>query len=133
MNNYIDLSENFDTENDAIKNNYRQLTGTEIKQRLVGRQFLGSYLHGFYYIISINDNGSLEGKNNYQHYDVGSWEIDMQKHTMSVNWKHGWDNTSSRLYEVDKEIRMYDVDTGLWRTSLNQQTDKNQNIKKHSF
>jgi len=133
MNNYINLSENTDSEEIAIGNGYSQLSGREIKDQLVGKQFLGGYINGFQYIIAINADGSLEGNNNYQHYDTGSWSIDMEKGTLSVNWENGWDNTTTRLYEIDKEIRMYDKETGKWRTSLKQQIDKVQNIKNHQF
>jgi hypothetical protein len=133
MKNYVDLSENTDSEKTAIENGYSQLSGKEIKEQLVGKLFLGCYLHGFQYIISINTDGSLEGKNNYQHYDIGSWVIDMEKHTMNVNWKHGWDNTTTRLYKVGKEIRMYDKETGEWRSSLKQYIDGVQNIKTYQF
>lgn len=106
--NHTEMLESPETENKAIKNGYRQLSGKEISEKLVGQQFLGSYLHGFQYVISINTDGSLVGKNNYQHHDVGSWVIDMEENTLSVNWRHGWDNTTTRLYELGEEIRMYD-------------------------
>jgi len=84
-------------------------------------------------IISIYHDGRLEGKNNYQHHDIGRWEIDMKENTMRVNWKYGWDNAITRVYEVDEEIRMYDKDTGDWRTSLIRQIDEEQDIEKYPF
>ena len=133
MKNHIEISENSDSENRAIENGYKHLTGHEIKDRIVGKQFFGGYLHGFQYIISINSDGSLEGKNNYQHHDIGSWTIDMEENTMKVSWKYGWDNTTTRLYEIGEEIRLYDKDTGKWRSSLSHQVDKVQNIENYQF
>jgi len=133
MKNYVDLLENTDPEEIVVGNGYSQLSGREIKEQLVGKQFLGNYLHGIEYIISINADGSLEGKNTYQHYDIGSWLIDMEEGTMSVNWENGWGNVTTRIYEIGKEIRMYEKETGTWRTSLKQYFDKVQNIKNYQF
>jgi len=52
---------------------------------------------------------------------------------MKVNWKYGWDNTTTRLYEVGEEIRMYDKYTGKWRTPLNCKVDKVQDIENYQF
>ncbi|MCK5922865.1 MAG: hypothetical protein KAG66_18125, partial [Methylococcales bacterium] len=66
-------------------------------------------------------------------YDLGAWLIDAKKNTISVNWNYGWDSATTRLYEVDGAIKMYDINTGRWRTTLNQSIDKPQDIKTYQL
>jgi hypothetical protein len=112
---------------------YVNLDSVEIKERIIGKQFFGGYLHGFQYVISINENGSLEGKNNYQHYDVGEWTINEEEHTLSVKWQYGWDDTTTRLYDINGEISMYDAYTGHWRTVLREPIKEAINIEEYEF
>ena len=133
MENDATAPENPGDEKNAIAKGYKRLSGHEMKEKLVGKQFIGGYLRGFRYIISIGFDGSLEGKNNYQHYDSGKWIIDLEDSTMEVVWLNGWDNTTTHLYEIGKEIIMYDKDTGKWRTSFYHEVDKVQDIEHFQF
>ena len=83
-------TENFndkaEIDSDVHLNDFQPLSAEEIKLHIVGKTFLGSFPPFFKYIISVNADGSLEGKNNYQHYDTGNWIIDTKKNTLSVSW-----------------------------------------------
>lgn len=133
MDNFIMLNENSDSEDNAIQNGFTLLDVHEITKQIIGYQFLGSYLHGFKYIISINSDGSLEGKNHVGHYDIGLWVLDEINHTLSVEWQYGWDKATTKLYVKDDVINMYDSESGQWRTSLHQQLDEAVNIKNYIF
>lgn len=133
MKNYITIDQNPKTEEMLIKKGYKPLTASEIKEKIAGKYFLGGYLHGFKYIVAVNLEGTLEGKNDYEHYDRGRWLINNEQHTLSVYWEKGWDSTITRLYPVDNSIQMYDAQTGLWRTSFNQAIEKVNHIKAYSF
>ena len=52
-------------ESDLQQKGYTPLNAEAIHQLIVGKVFLGSFPPSFKYIISVNSNGSLEGKNNY--------------------------------------------------------------------
>lgn len=133
MKDFIEIDNTIKLVSDAIEKGFSQLTADDIKDKIVGKQFLGGYLQGFQYIISINKDGSLEGKNNYHHYDIGHWQINISKNTLSVTWQYGWDNTTTHLYERNAQINMYDENTGVWRTSLNQEISPKLNIKNYHF
>jgi hypothetical protein len=130
---YIDANKAPETEGLVKEQGYVNLDSTEIKEKIIGKQFFGGYLNGFQYVISINENGSLEGKNNYQHYDVGEWVINEEENSLSVKWQYGWDDTTTRLYDINGEISMYDVYTGNWRTVLRQRIEEEINIEEYQF
>lgn len=133
MKNYITIDENQKAEATLIKEGYKPLTASEIKEKIAGKYFLGSYLHGFKYIVAVNVEGTLESKNDYEHYDRGRWLINNEQHTLSVYWEEGWDSTVTRLYAVDESIQMYDAQTGVWRTRFDQVIDQVKDIKAYSF
>ena len=127
------MTDRMETEDEVRAAGGIRLGAQGIRDRLAGQQFLGSYLNGFRYIISINADGSLEGMNNYGHYDVGRWSVDDDRHALIVAWQHGWDNTTTRLHALGDEIRMHDAETGKWRSSLVPVTGEKHDIKNHQF
>lgn len=134
MKNYISINtKTEDNEEAAISNGFKQLLAKDIKTKIVGKAFLGGYLHGFQFIVSVNTDGSLEGKNNVEHYDLGHWVIDDTNNTLTVNWQNGWDSTTTRIYQLNDKINMYDKESGLWRTSFNQSIEAITNIKNYQF
>lgn len=97
---------------------YHPLSGFLIKEMMVGKQFMGRFKGGFRFIIAINEDGTLEGKNHCLHHDVGYWVIDTQKHCIRVNWSRGWENNASKVFWLGQEIRLYDSQTGAWVATL---------------
>jgi hypothetical protein len=108
---------------------YVPLNAEEITSHIVGRTFLGSFPPSFKYVISVNRDGSLEGKNNYQHYDVGKWTINTEKNTLSVNWNFGWANTTNHVYLVDDVVQMFDATSGKLNTSFDESIKSVESIK----
>jgi hypothetical protein len=96
------------------------LTAEQIGAQLVGKTFLGFFPPMFKYVVSIQADGRLEGKNNYQHYDVGRWTIDPNTHTFSVAWELGWVSSTSHVYAHDDVFELVDAQTG----KLNTRFDK---------
>lgn len=115
-----DFNDTIESEDDIRDKGYMPLEANAIKQLIVGRTFLGSFPPVFKYIISINRNGSLEGKNNYQHYDTGKWKIDKESNTLCVSWDFGWQSSTSRVYQVDDVVKMFDATTGKLNTSFDE-------------
>ncbi len=60
----------------------------------------------------------MEGVNNVGCRNSGEWLVDRDSNTMTVKWDNGWDHTTTRAYDVDGEIKFYDSDTGIWRTTF---------------
>ncbi len=59
----------------------------------------------------------MEGRNNVGSHHFGEWSVNMENKTFTVKWD-GWDNTTTRAYDVDGQIKFYDSDTGHWRTTF---------------
>ena len=133
MKNYINIQTISTNEETLLNKGYQPLTASEIKEKIVGKYFLGGYLHGFKYIVAVNADGTLESKNDYEHYDHGKWLIDKERDTLNVYWQRGWDSTITRLYAVDESIHMYDAQTGVWRTSFDREIEKVDSIKGYLF
>ncbi len=106
------------TEAMIIESGYKQLTGEEIKNKVVGKTIIGDYLRGFKYVAFINKDGTIEGKNNVGSHNFGEWIIDMKDNTLTLQWDSGWDNNTARVYDVNEELHFYDTTTGLWRTTF---------------
>ena len=106
------------TEKDIIERGFIQLTGKELFSRISNSTIHGDYPMGYKFITDINEDGKAEGVNNVGSHDFGNWEIDMEKHTLSIKWKNTWFDTITRAYDVNGNIEFYDVDTGNWRTTF---------------
>lgn len=106
------------TEKDAIEKGFKQLTGKELHQRIINKTIYGDYIMGYKFVSYIYDNGKTEGINHVGSQDFGVWDIDMEKHTLSIQWQNSWIDTLTHAYEVDGNIEFYDVDSGKWRTTF---------------
>jgi hypothetical protein len=101
-----------------IDGGYQHLSGEELKQRIVGKTIAGDYLYGYTFVGTINSNGTIEGKNNVGSYHFGEWSIDLEENTLTLKWDGGWDNWTGRSYDVEGEIKFYDITSGNWRTTF---------------
>jgi len=101
-----------------IENDYQQLTGIELKAQLTDKKVVGDYLYGYKFIGVFNADGTTEGENNVGTHHHGKWSINEETNTLSVEWKVGWDNWTARAYNIDGIIKLYDCDTGNWRTTF---------------
>lgn len=68
--------------------------------------------------MAVGVDGTLEGKNNAGAHTFGQWRIDLATGEMSVNWRAGWVASTTRVYEVDGSLKLYEKATGRWATSL---------------
>jgi hypothetical protein len=110
-------------ESEIVEGGYRQLTGDELTSKLVDKTLLGEYAAVFRFIVCIDKDGKMEGKNNYGAHHFGQCIIDQQNNTITVAWDAGWDNTTNRAYDIDGKIKLFDVGTGQWRTTFYDFTD----------
>lgn len=131
MKNAIDIFFNKQTDSESLiqQQGHMSLDAEEIKAQIVGKTFLGSFPPAFKYIILVNKDGSLEGKNNYQHYDMGKWTISAKTNTLSVSWDLGWEKSTNNVYVVDNVVKMFDTTSGKLNTSFDEQIEAVQSIK----
>jgi len=117
-----------ESESDIRKKGYLPLDAKEIESHIFGKTFLGFFPPYFRYIILFNENGGLEGKNNYQHYDTGKWVINSDN-TLSVSWNFGWENTTNHVYFIDGNIKFFDVGSGKMNTYFERSIETVESIK----
>lgn len=106
------------TEKEAINKGYKQLSGKELHDAIVNKQFYGNYPMGYKFFAEIYADGTTKGINNVGSYDFGHWMIDYKKQTLNLHWQNAWIDTKTRAYEVNGTIEFYDVNTGHWRTTF---------------
>ena len=106
------------TEKTAFSNVFKQLTGLELKERIINQEVNGDYPGGFTFVARIYENGTTEGVNNVGHSDSGNWTIDFEKNIILLEWENGWYDTTTRAYEVNSTIEFFDIDTGNWRSTF---------------
>ena len=106
------------TEAMVIENGRRQLSGAELKEKVVGKTMHGDYLGGRRYVSYMDENGTVDGTNDLGAYCAGTWSIDEDVNTLTVAWGGCWDDWTGRAYDVDGEIQFYDTTTQRWRTTF---------------
>ena len=111
------------TEAMIVEAGYEPLSADELRQKISNKTVFGDYGFLFKFVNVMEENGAMEGRNNAGAHVFGKWSIDSQAGTISVNWDGGWDNTTTRAYWVDDQIKLFDVDSGQWRTTFTSISD----------
>jgi len=114
----FEFTGNLFKEKDVIENNYYQLSGTGLLEKISDKIIFGDYLMGYKYITELYKDGTSEGINNVGSHNSGIWFIDMKNNILDTKWDNGWIDTITRAYEVDGNIELFDIDTGNWRTTF---------------
>jgi len=107
------------TEQMIIDRGYKQLSGEELAQRIIGKTIRGDYYNGRRYVAYFDENGTMEGDNDIGTHSIGKWSVNMENKTFAVVWDSYWDDWTSRVYDVDGEIQFFDSTTSQWRTTIN--------------
>ena len=108
---------------------YHQLSGEELRQRICGKTVRGDFHNGRKYVCYIDENGNMEGINDRGSHHLGKYSINKDEKTFTVKWDRGWENWTSRVYDVDGEIIFYDSTTSRWKTTFTQIEDGKKAIK----
>ena len=107
------------TEKMIIEDGYHQLSSEELEQRIVGKTVRGDYYNGRTYVSYADSDGTIEGINDLGSHITGTWSINKEDNTFTVEWDGYWDNWTGRVYDVQGKIQFYDSTTFLWRTTFN--------------
>lgn len=116
-------------ETKIIEDGYQKLSAEELKQRIGDKTIRGDYYNGRKYIVFINRDGTMEGKNDIGTHSFGDWSVNMKDNSFTVIWDSYWDNTTSRAYDVDGEIKFFDSRTCQWRTTFKKFEDGRRALK----
>jgi hypothetical protein len=104
------------------------LTGSDLTNRLAGNTVWGDYGQMFKFVTLMHADGRMEGKNNAGAHNFGEWIIDSAANTISVRWDAGWDATTTRAYQVNGSLVLFDVSDGNWRTTFTKISDGHRKI-----
>ena len=99
------------------------LRAEALAARIVGKTVYGDFGTMFKYVMAVDVDGGLEGKNNAGAHTFGRWMIDPATGEMSVSWQAGWVASTSRAYEVGGSLKLYETATGRWATTLHRFED----------
>ena len=111
------------TEATLIEAGHKSISGQELGHRLLGNTILGDFAFQFKYLMTISKDGALEGINDVGSHHLGQMAIDNGTNTISVQWNDGWVNTTSRAYEADGKIKLYNIENGQWSTTFTKVLD----------
>ncbi len=114
------------TEADMLALGLKPLSADALAAKIVGKTVYGDFGYLFKYVMAVDEGGGLEGKNNAGAHTFGRWEIDPATGEMSVEWQAGWVPSTTRVYEVEGSLKLYETATGLWATSLHRFEDGTQ-------
>jgi len=96
------------TEQMIIDRGYKQLSGEELAQRIIGKTIRGDYYNGRRYVAYFDGNGTMEGDNDIGTHSIGKWSVNMENKTFAVVWDSYWDDWT-----------FFDSTTSQWRTTIN--------------
>lgn len=116
------------TDADLAKDGHTQLSGAEIRGLISDKTASGDYGAAFKFVTYFESNGTMEGKNNVGAHNRGAWSINDRDGTLTVSWDAGWDATTTHAYNVGGDVKLYDHNTGQWRTTLYNFTDGRRNL-----
>jgi hypothetical protein len=108
----------YSTEANMLAAGLKPLSAKALAVKIVGKTVYGDFGTMFKYVMAVDEGGTLEGKNNAGAHTFGRWEIDAATGEMSVEWQAGWVASTTRAYEVAGSLKLYEVATGRWATSL---------------
>lgn len=101
----------------------KPLTAEALAAKIVGKTAYGDFGAMFKYVMAVDSDGGLEGKNNAGAHTFGRWEIDLETGEMTVEWTSGWVTSTTRAYGVDGHLKLYETATGRWATTLHRFID----------
>lgn len=110
------------TEADIQAMGLNPLTAEALTAKIVGKTVYGDFGFMFKCVMAVDEGGTLEGKNNAGAHTFGHWKI-ASTGEMSVEWQAGWVPSTTRVYEVEGSLKLYETATGLWATSLHRFED----------
>ncbi len=105
------------TESDMLALGLKPLTAKALADKVVGKTVYGDFGLMFKYVMAVDEDGRLEGKNNAGAHTFGRWEI-APAGEMSVKWQAGWVPSTTRAYKIGGSLKLYETATGRWATSL---------------
>jgi hypothetical protein len=65
----------------------------------------------------MNANGEMEAQNDWGTYEEGKWKVD-EHGCLTVEWDGYWEDWTGVAFQVDNELKFYDIESGKWRTSF---------------
>ena len=108
-----------------IEAGYLLLSGEELNLKMQNKTIFGEYLYGRQYISYAYSDGTVEGENDLGSQVKGRWSINKKNKTLTLKWSGYWDEWTGRAYDVDGEIKFFDIETSHWRTTFNKFKDEN--------
>ncbi len=111
------------SEADMLALGLKPLTAEALAAKIVGKTAYGDFGAMFKYVMVVDSDGGLEGKNNAGAHTYGRWEIDLETGEMTVAWQSGWVTSTTRAYGVDGCLKLYEAATGRWATTLHRFID----------
>ncbi|NOR64056.1 MAG: hypothetical protein GQ535_16420 [Rhodobacteraceae bacterium] len=111
------------TEADMLALGLTPLSAEALAAKIVGKTVYGDFGYMFKYVMTVDSDGRLEGKNNASAHTFGHWVINPETGEMSVAWQAGWVASTTRVYEVGGSLKLYETSTGRWATSLHRLED----------
>jgi len=112
-----------------LSKGYKPLTKVELLELISNTTVCGDYEYSGHrkYKSFMNANGEMNGKNDWGSYEEGNYTIDEDGH-LSVAWDGYWEEWTGVAFKVANEIKFYDTNSGIWRTTFNNITKGEQSL-----
>jgi len=107
------------THDKLLEKGYKPLTKEELSSLIIGNTVYGDYEYSGHRVFSsyMAEDGSIEGENDWGSHESGHWSID-EAGVLSVEWNGYWEAWSGIAFQVEHEIKFYDLENGKWRTTF---------------
>jgi len=107
------------TKDDLVAKGYIALTPKVLLKLISNTTVSGDYEYSGHrrYKTFMNANGEMEAQNDWGTYEEGKWKVDENGY-FTVEWDGYWEDWTGVAFQVDNELKFYDLKSGKWRTSF---------------
>ena len=111
--------ERLTTKEDLLGKGLTALSKEALVARISDTTVTGDYEYDGHRIYKsfMDTNGEIESKNDWGSHVFGRYTIEDNGH-LSVEWDGYWDAWTGVAFEIEGEIKFYDIHTGVWRTTF---------------
>lgn len=109
------------TREEIVNQNHPRLTSEELRTLFSDTTTTARYFYANkWYIAKCNSfsNGFISGQNHVGTYDEGTWKVNNENHSVSLEWEGYWENWTAHVYKVNDEYIFFNTDNGTWRMTI---------------
>ncbi len=111
--------ERLTTKEKMLQNGYVPLTKKALLNLISNTTVWGDYEYSGHrkYKTFMDANGKMEAKNDWGSHVFGEWRVE-EDGCLTVKWQGYWEDWTAIAFQVEREIKFYNIEDGQWQTTF---------------